>query len=625
MAARRKREEQAVQGGSAPALSCPGPPPGLSVGDVVERIDELLEVTYRSGDLGNLTDVLSETVYILLSLNTREVVYQRTYRALRAQFPRWIDVEQASLGEVADVLQDGGLQDQRAGYLSALLSSVREDNIARGEGVGAGSGGDLTLEYLRSLPDPEVERFLLGLPGVGVKTARCVMSYALDRPQFAVDTHVARIFTRLGLVAAHGTKPDHDAFQAVVPERLRKRLHINLVHHGRAVCGSAIPACGECVLVSFCGHGQQRVAADDDRPRALDLFAGAGGLGYGFREAGWRIALAVERDRDAAQTYRANHPGTPVVEADVSSLTSEDLERLCPGLGEPHAVLAGPPCQGYSAAGTRDPQDPSNLLYKHVARVANGLRARLVVLENVPGLRRVNGVGFGDRILRSLRRGRNAERYELLASDFGVPQNRRRLVFLARRRDLGAAPTVPRATHALVSGSELPVTRRLDKLLRGELEVPAGTAADPLLLADGRIVPNASTMSHSPRVLLKIAGIKTGQGPISYRRLESDIARTLVAGHRALPVHPWLDRTISVREAARIQGFPDDYVFCGPRSNQPLQVANAVPPPLAAALATHLLEFIDDDKAAAAARVAATKRSHSSLAPISPWGPDRTQ
>lgn len=608
LAAREDRGRQGAQRGPAPTPSRPGPPPALSVRNVVERIDELLEVTYRSGDLGNVTDVLSETVYILLSLNTREVVYRRTYRALRARFPRWVDVERASLGDVADVLQHGGLQDQRAGYLLALLASVREDNVARGEGVGAGSGDDLTLEYLRSLPDPEVEGFLLGLPGVGVKTARCVMSYALDRPQFAVDTHVARIFTRLGLVPTHGTKPDHDAFQAVVPERLRKRLHINLVHHGRAVCGTAQPACGECVLVSFCGQGQQRVAANDDRPRALDLFAGAGGLGYGFREAGWRIALAVERDRDAAQTYRANHPGTPVVEADISSLTPRDLERLCPGLDEPHAVLAGPPCQGYSAAGTRDPEDPSNLLYKHVARLANGLRARLVVLENVPGLRRVNGVGFGERILRSLRRGRNAQRYELLASDFGVPQNRRRLIFLARRRDLGAAPTAPRATHALVSGSELPVTRRLDALLRGELEVPAGTAADPLVLEDGRIVPNASTMSHSPRVITKIAGIETGKGPISYRRLEPDIARTLVAGHRALPVHPWLDRTISVREAARIQGFPDDYVFCGPRANQPLQVANAVPPPLAAALANHLLQFIDDDAAAAAARVAAAKR-----------------
>src|SRR5205085_994280 len=103
---------------------------------------------------------------------------------------------------------------------------------------------------------------------------------------------------------------------------------------------------------------------------------------------------------------------------------------------------------------------------------------------------------------------------------------------------------------------------------------------------------NASTMAHSHGVIEKIRKIKPGQGPISYRRLEADLARTLIAGHRAMPVHPWLHRTISVREAAVIQGFPDSYLFAGTRANQPLQVANAVPPPLARAIAEHLLRFL---------------------------------
>jgi DNA (cytosine-5)-methyltransferase 1 len=103
------------------------------------------------------------------------------------------------------------------------------------------------------------------------------------------------------------------------------------------------------------------------------------------------------------------------------------------------------------------------------------------------------------------------------------------------------------------------------------------------------LLPNASTMRHSPWVIAKIATIPPGQGPQSYRRLRPDVASTLVAGHRALPVHPFLHRTISVREAARLQGFPDRYVFIGPRSNQPQQVANAVPPPMARAVAASLL------------------------------------
>ncbi|HEY5988557.1 MAG TPA: DNA cytosine methyltransferase, partial [Streptosporangiaceae bacterium] len=272
------------------------------------------------------------------------------------------------------------------------------------------------------------------------------------------------------------------------------------------------------------------------------------------------------------------------------------IQEVSPGLAEPDAVLAGPPCQGYSANGARKPHDKQNYLFQHVVRIAEGLGARLVALENVPGLRRVNGVGFLDHILAALLRHYHAESYELVAAEFGVPQNRRRLFFLARRKDLGGAPTVPQATHRLPGtlGDEasLPETPRLEDKLRGPLELPAGTVAEWVVREDGVELLNASTMAHSDEVMAKIAKIEPGKGPISYRRLERDLARTLVAGHRALPVHPWLHRTISVREAARIQGFPDDYVFCGPRAEQPLQVANAVPPPVAAALARHLKGFL---------------------------------
>src|SRR5439155_5690430 len=104
---------------------------------------------------------------------------------------------------------------------------------------------------------------------------------------------------------------------------------------------------------------------------------------------------------------------------------------------------------------------------------------------------------------------------------------------------------------------------------------------------------------HGPEVVRKIQKIKPGEGPISYRRLERSEARTLIAGHRALPVHPTQHRAISVREAATIQGFPRNYIFCGPRTEQPLQVANAVPPPLAEAVARTVLTCLKGTEAAA--------------------------
>ena len=560
----------------------------LETAELIRRIDELLEVTYRSEDLGNIDDVLSETVYILLSLSTRESVYQRVFARLRQTYPRWLDVLGAETSELERVLRPGGLQSQKSGHLQALLKVVLADNLRRGAGP-ADDQGDLTLEYLREMADDEAESFLLALPGVGKKTARCVLAYALNRQVFAVDTHVTRIFDRLGLLAQQD-KPAHDLYQAVVPPPARKRLHINLIHHGRAVCRSRAK-CETCVLVSFCASGQQQVARDTSRPVAVDLFAGAGGLGYGFRRAGWRVAVAVERDRDAAQTYRANNPGTPVLEADVAKTTAADLQTVSPGLSAA-AVLAGPPCQGYSAAGARNPDDPQNRLYEHVVRIADALSAPLIVLENVPGLRRVNGVGFSEEILSALDHSRSAEHYELVASDFGVPQARKRLFFLALDSPGNSGVGSPQPTHSLVPNDGLSETPTLESVLRGPLEVPSGAGEDIIALADGALLSNCATMRHSERVIEKIEKIAPGKGPISYRRLQRDLARTLVAGHRALPVHPWLHRTISVREAARIQGFPDTYTFCGPRANQPLQVANAVPPPVAEAMARHLQALV---------------------------------
>ena len=417
-----------------------------------------------------------------------------------------------------------------------------------------------------------------------------------------VDTHARRVLERLGLVDVHPVEPTHRDVERLASKKLRRRLHINLMYHGREVCRSQQPQCERCVLVSFCPVGQKAVVEGSARPDAVELFAGGGGLGEGFRRAGYRLAVAVERGRDPAQTYRLNHPGTSVLEADVNVLDETDLLRLAPGLQDVAVLLAGPPCQGYSAAGRRDPDDPANRLYEEVARFAKLLQPEMVVLENVTGLRRVNGVNFTQPIRKAIRDAGYtvSEPAQLKASHFGVSQNRTRLFYLARREDLGPAPTPPRSTHAAPDEHPPPLgsgvtqmTPRLEDVLSGLPDLGPGVDLEHGF-DDGRPIYNASTMAHSQRVVDKISKIGPGEGPISYRRLDREIARTLVAGHRALPVHPRLDRTISVREAARIQGFADDYVFAGARSNQPLQVANAVPPPVAEAIARHLLDYLSE-------------------------------
>jgi DNA (cytosine-5)-methyltransferase 1 len=560
----------------------------LSPADVISRVEELLETRYRSADLGNLDDPLSETVYILLSKQTREGCYQGLFRKLRKLYPAWRDVLQADPGDLEVILTPGGFQHARARELLGILAAVAEDNERRCVGPAASPPSDLTLDYLRELPDEEVESFLTSLPGIGPKSARCVMSYALGRQRFAVDTHVHRIFERLAVVPMQNRKVDHDPLEAAIPLRSRRRLHMNLVHHGRAVCTSAKPKCGNCVLISFCAGGRARVAqVSGQKLTAVELFSGAGGLGTGFVQEGFKVTLAVELDRHAAQTYRANHPGTPVLEADIGKLTAREAIRFSPAAATPDVLLAGPPCQGYSVAGRRDSNDVRNRLFTHVSRLAKELRARYVVVENVHGLRNVDGVSFISRVKQSfVHRGFSISEYLLNAADFGVAQVRRRCVFIGRRSELGGAPPGPPVPS--VQGTN----RRLQHALMDLPEVGTGVIAEYLRTDAGSVLLNASTMAHSRRVTEKISKIAAGKGPLSYRRLGMDLASTLIAGHRALPVHPWLNRTISVREAARIQGFADTYVFCGPRSTQPLQVANAVPPPLAAAVARHITSLV---------------------------------
>ena len=365
-----------------------------------------------------------------------------------------------------------------------------------------------------------------------------------------------------------------------------------LEEHAASVCAE-IPSCLRCPLVSFCETGKQRLRSlEDDRPTVIDIFAGAGGLGLGFEAAGFRVALAIELDRDAAQTYRLNHPGVPVLELDVAEVTAEEiLERV--GGRRPDVVCAGPPCQSYSAAGPRLAVDPRHRLYRHVIALAHDLRPRVVVIENVPGMeeRRVGGRTYREIVEEELREQFLVESYELNATDFGVPQERQRLIFFCLAEGEAKIGKPAARFHPDGEGG-LPRTPTVMETLARFPRRQHGSRTD-VATVRGVITRNLATMRHSTRVIKKIRNIVPGKGPLSYRRVPKRFAQTIIAGHRALPVHPTGHRTMSVREAAALQGFPDGFTFAGPRANQPLQVANAVPPPLAEAIAAHIAEYLE--------------------------------
>lgn len=361
-----------------------------------------------------------------------------------------------------------------------------------------------------------------------------------------------------------------------------------LLKHRNTICLTK-PKCKSCPLVSFCKFGAERVK-QDRKPIVVDLFGGSGGMGSGFRSAGFRVGLAVEIDRDAAQTYRINNPGVVVKEWDVAKLTSRKVRNIIGAT--PTAICAGPPCQSFSAAGLRRSRDPRHHLFKHVVEIARQLTPDFVVIENVPGINRVVGRrNFFGIIKSELLKHFNTEVFLLKATDFGVAQARKRYFFVGWHRSIRSF-TPPRPTHRPIgSVGSKPATPTVVEVLRRLPRRKHGQYQDWCLIK-GRVIWNVGTMFHSDRVIRKISRIRGSEAHLSYRRLSRQYASTIIAGHRALPVHPTMHRTISVKEAALIQGFDIDYVFMGARSNQPLQVANAVPPPLAAALAKQILSAL---------------------------------
>lgn len=223
--------------------------------DRLIRISSLLSRRYRDSMHHNKTDPVAEIVFILLSTQTEEYNYLTTYRELRRRFPTWSRVQQATVDQIALVIRKGGLARLKAAWIFALLRSICDKE------------GSLTLQRLHDLTDAEVEKYLISLPGVGIKTARCVMMYALGRQVFPVDAHCWRICARLGLVpekhAAKPTRRDADSLQAIIAPDLRLPLHVNFVSLGRKVCLDPTPKCKRCVLRTLCPTGLVETAAQE--------------------------------------------------------------------------------------------------------------------------------------------------------------------------------------------------------------------------------------------------------------------------------------------------------------------------------------------------------------------------
>jgi endonuclease III len=194
--------------------------------------------------------VLDEVIATVLSQHTSDRNSERAFARLKEKFPAWDDVLAAAPEQVADAIRCGGMADQKARRIQQILMIIeqREDG--------------LDLARLHELDDAAVEDYLISLPGVGPKTAACVLVFAMGRAAFPVDTHVHRIVTRLGWIPP-GTTADrtHRILGPLIPLTARYDLHVALIEHGRTVCIAQRPRCAACVLRDLCPHAARHIDA----------------------------------------------------------------------------------------------------------------------------------------------------------------------------------------------------------------------------------------------------------------------------------------------------------------------------------------------------------------------------
>lgn len=350
------------------------------------------------------------------------------------------------------------------------------------------------------------------------------------------------------------------------------------------------------------------------KPTVIDLFAGVGGLSLGFEKQGFDVLIANEYDVLIAEAYSENHKNTKMLVGDITSL---DLKKTFGSYtGKIDVVIGGPPCQGFSQKGQRKTiDDERNFLFKYYVAVVKLVKPQYFVMENVPSLLTMQGGYFLNEIEELFKKiGYLLNHGVLNASDYGVPQNRRRAVIIGKLNE--AAPKLPEPQSSKVTIwdaiSDLAYLESGQGTDKQEYRKSPESEYQELLRGNSTTLYNHVVTNHSPLALERLAMIPPNAGKEvlpkehltksiysgTWTRMRMDDISVTITTRFDTPssgkfTHPFLNRTITVREAARIQSFPDDFRFIGNKGSQMKQVGNAVPPLLAAAIAGVIMKDIN--------------------------------
>ena len=369
----------------------------------------------------------------------------------------------------------------------------------------------------------------------------------------------------------------------------------------------------------------------------IDLFCGAGGLSLGFEMANFRVNLAIEIEEKYYRAYKRNHPETLSLNKDITELKCKEISDKFLQNKEIEGIIGGPPCIGFSTVGNRRPDDPRNMLIFYFIQWVKYFKPKFFVMENVPGILSMGKGKVVEKVVDLYKEiGYACKMETLLAADYGVPQLRQRVFFIGTQDNsipsfkiqktnrnnnqtkselkkntlhpyltvqdaisdvLNIEPfTKKRKDDMIKKYSHQPKTRYQKYLRKNSTELYDHFAPNHSKLVRNRISHIKPGFNHSS--LPKEYQLKGGY-PNIYGRLKLNTPADTITGNCGCVIapgrfiHPTQDRAISVREAARLQSFPDNYRFCGNMRDKYKQIGNAVPPLLAYAVAKSIKEMLN--------------------------------
>lgn len=343
------------------------------------------------------------------------------------------------------------------------------------------------------------------------------------------------------------------------------------------------------------------------KPTVLDLFCGCGGLSLGFIQAGFDVKLGIDAWGDAIKTFSSSHSDAQGIVADLFTVSPQEIAHQT-GLHNIDVIIGGPPCQGFSIAGKRMIDDERNQLYKSFVEFVKFYQPKAFLMENVPNMMSIGKGIIKEQITQDFEElGYTVYSKILMASDFGVPQNRRRAFFIGFKQhcdfefpkvlehkkitSFEAISDLP--DYSVNDGDNYPLSieSNYQKIMR---EKSKGLFNHQITIHNEKtiniiaLVPDGGNYKDLPEELRNTRNVN-----IAWTRLNSQKPSfTIDTGHNH-HFHYKFNRVPTVRESARIQSFPDDFIFLGTKTSQLKQVGNAVPPMLAKILAMQVLKYME--------------------------------